>query len=158
MFGVSERWSESQSPQYETARDCQANSGQTREPEPSQDSASQQRALDWGRASTALGSLMWKTRETFNSTGAGGKSEKINLHDKAQYYDKKLFLALLFSLIMKIKQTCHIERKFLLWLRKNNNIVVGFLDHLALFITEFPVTFDIVICGLWSLEMVKLIS
>ena len=42
------------------ARDCQANSGQTREPEPSQDSASQQRALEGrrsqqGTASTALG-------------------------------------------------------------------------------------------------------
>ena len=90
--------------------------------------------------------------------GPGATLRKINLHDKAQFYDKKWFLAVLFSLIMKIKQTCHIERKFLLWLRKNNNIVVGFLDHLALFITEFPVTFDIVICGLWSLEMVKLIS
>ena len=85
MFGVSQRWSESQSPQYETARDCQANSGQTREPEPSQDSASQQRALNWGRASTVLGSFMWEIMETFNT---GESLRKINVHDKAQFYDK----------------------------------------------------------------------
>ena len=47
---------------------------------------------------------------------------------------------------------------FLLWLRNNKKIVFGFLIHLDLFINDFPVTFDIVICGLWSLEMVKLIS
>ena len=82
---VSRRAGRSQSHLSTTARDCQANSGQTREPEPSQDSASQQRALNWGRASTVLGSFMCEIIETFNT---GESLRKINLHDKAQFYDE----------------------------------------------------------------------